>query len=259
MAKQDTVRQVAVVLAALAQIAGSALHPLGLAPLSVGGRTEPVSTPVVPAGYAFAIWGVIFLLGAVFAVWQALPRNAEDPLLRRLGWPVAATFAGNALWETLAQYGVGDVPLAVVLAVVVGTALIALRIVTGWPEPAGARRWWTVDAPVGLTAGWVSAALFANLSTAVKGVTRAPDGSVLWLVLIGVAAVFAAVQVLRARGALAYAVGVAWALAGIAAANFVAENTPAMICAAVGLIVLAVATAAGRRSHRSLAPATAAA
>ena len=260
MSERDRVRQVAVVLAAAAQVVGAALYPLGLAPMSVGGRTEPVSTPVVPAGYAFSIWGVIFVLGLVFAVWQALPRNAGDPLLRRLGWPVAATFTGNALWETMAQYGAPDAPLALLLALIVGAALVARQALVRWPEPATAGRWWRVDLPIGLTAGWVSAAFFAACSTALQAAVQrssgVPANGYVWVLLIAAAALFAVRQLLGARGPVAYAAGVAWAFVGIAVANAGAGNRPALIAALAGVAAVALATLLGRRSRRGPAAAT---
>src|SRR5690606_36947407 len=37
------------------------------------------------AGYAFSIWGLIYLALVAHGVWQALPRTPERPLVRRLG------------------------------------------------------------------------------------------------------------------------------------------------------------------------------
>jgi len=39
------------------------------------------------AGYAFAIWGLIYLWLLVYAVRQVLPQTGESLLIHRLGWP----------------------------------------------------------------------------------------------------------------------------------------------------------------------------
>ena len=39
----------------------------------VGNVSDRYPTYVVPAGYAFSIWSVIFALSLAYAVWQALP------------------------------------------------------------------------------------------------------------------------------------------------------------------------------------------
>ncbi len=39
------------------------------------------------AGWAFSIWGIIYLGLLAYAVRQALPQTGESPLIHRLGWP----------------------------------------------------------------------------------------------------------------------------------------------------------------------------
>ena len=41
----------------------------------------------VPAGYVFSIWSVIYLGLLAYAVYQGLPSQRTDPLLRALRWP----------------------------------------------------------------------------------------------------------------------------------------------------------------------------
>jgi cation transport ATPase len=50
------------------------------------------------AGYAFAIWGLIYLWLLVYAVRQALPRTGESRLIHRLGWPSALALFGIGGW-----------------------------------------------------------------------------------------------------------------------------------------------------------------
>ena len=71
----DRIRQGAVLLLAVAQVAVTAI--------ASGRILEQVETGprslVESAGYAFAIWGPIFLLCDACAVWQALPGQAANP------------------------------------------------------------------------------------------------------------------------------------------------------------------------------------
>src|SRR4030065_1224797 len=52
----------------------------------------------LPAGYVFAIWGVIYLGLIAFAIYQALPSQRENPRLRKLGYILAAANLANAFW-----------------------------------------------------------------------------------------------------------------------------------------------------------------
>ena len=93
--RADALRAGAVLLAAIAQIAGS---PLGaaLAGRSVGEVSDATRALITPAGYAFSIWGPVFALALAWAVYQALPGQRDRAVHRATGWPLAAAFAGNA-------------------------------------------------------------------------------------------------------------------------------------------------------------------
>src|SRR3712207_1379871 len=62
-----------------------------------------VTTVMVPAGYAFSIWGPIYASTAAYGIYQARPSLREDPLLRRVGWLTAPAFLGTSLWLLAAQ------------------------------------------------------------------------------------------------------------------------------------------------------------
>ena len=137
------------VLAALAQIAGS---PLGtaIAGRSVGEVSDGNRSLITPAGYAFSIWGVIFAGASAWAVYQALPGQRVRAVHRRTGWPLAAAFAGNAVWEVAFPL-VGDtapvVPAVLLSLIVATTALAWARLQDlapeGWARllPAAVSRW----------------------------------------------------------------------------------------------------------------------
>src|ERR671912_287626 len=94
-AKWDLARQVATVVGALFQVLAPVIVPIG----AIAKETPSL---VIPADYAFAIWGPIFLLCLAYATYQALPANGKNPLLQRVGWFLAGAFFLNGLWEVLA-------------------------------------------------------------------------------------------------------------------------------------------------------------
>ena len=49
-----------------------------------GTVSDRYPTLLVAAGYAFSIWGLIFLLDLVYAAWQATGRRRDDALLGRI-------------------------------------------------------------------------------------------------------------------------------------------------------------------------------
>ena len=192
---------------------------------TISTRSAALDTPVVPVPPTFAIWGLIFLSCAAFGVWQALPANLSDPLLRQVGWAALALFAGNVLWEAwVPRRGLDWVSIAIIVAELI-VVLWLLFLVTsadlsGWT-------WWLVAFPFQLFAGWVSAATFVNLSsTMVRPFSDGPVAATgpdprrpaVALALIGAAALLGLVVTLLS-GAWPYALAVAWALGGIVMAN----------------------------------------
>ena len=71
--------------------------------LPLNGQTTAAvsdSFPVyfVPAGYVFAIWGVIYLALIAYTIFQALPAQRANPTLRRIGWLYILSAAANSAW-----------------------------------------------------------------------------------------------------------------------------------------------------------------
>ena len=241
----DAPRAALVLLFALAQAVMAFWPDLRGWQNTISTRSAALPTPVVPVPPAFAIWGPIFLSCGAFGIWQALPANWGDPLLRRVGWVALALFAGNVLWEArVPRRGLDWASVAIISAELI-LALWLLLAISGAGLSGG--EWWLVAFPFGLFAGWVSAATFVNLSSTM--VRAHADGPVadtgadprrpaVALGLIGAAVVLGLVMSILS-GAWPYALAVAWALGGIALAN----RARATIAGAAGAGVLALALA----------------
>ncbi|MDQ3634920.1 MAG: hypothetical protein M3405_10510 [Acidobacteriota bacterium] len=50
---------------------------------TTGELAEKYTTDITPAGYAFSIWGVIYLGLIAFSIYQALPTQTDNYLLRK--------------------------------------------------------------------------------------------------------------------------------------------------------------------------------
>jgi hypothetical protein len=259
--RADRLRQWSTLLLALLQPPAGALAPV----LGIGRPIAAVAaesqTPVVPAGYAFLIWTPIFALALAYAVWQALPARREDPLLRRLGWWIAAAFAGNVLWMLAAQLiGRNGWHLLALILLALAPALVAFlrerrgRRAPG--EPTGPWRRWLLRPLLGLQAGWVTAAAFANLSGAARAEGVAWFGlgeTAAAVLLVLVAGLCAAAILWLSRGSPWYAAAAAWAFAAILLANMGERewNLFVAAAAAAALVLLGVVLrAAWRREDR---------
>lgn len=253
--RADTVRAGAVLLAALAQIAGS---PLGtaLAGRSVGEVSDATRSLITPAGYAFTIWGPIFAGALAWAVYQALPGQRDRPVHRATGWPLAAAFAGNAVWEVVFPL-VGDrlpvLPAVLLFAIVAAAATAWARLqpmsLDGLPRLLPA-------AVTGLLLGWVTLATavqVASAGVALGAPARGGAAQVWAVVALAAVALLGTVLVWTARVAAGpFALAVVWGLVAIVVDGGPGVVTVAAAGAAVVVTAALVVRAAGRRERTAL-------
>ena len=190
-----------------------------------------IDPPVQPAGYAFAIWGLIYswlVVSAVFGVWKRRSDAAWDhvraPLMISLavGTPWLAIANASAVWATITIF---------IMSAAAIVALIRAPKLDGW---------W-LQAPVGIYAGWLTAASFVSLGSTAAGYGIAL-GSLGWAYLAIILALGVTLAVIaRKPTAPEYGITVIWALIGIIVANL-SGAVGVMILAAAGIIVVAGAT-----------------
>lgn len=235
----DRLRQGCNLLFAVGQAAMPALTPLlGLPP--VGGISDRYPTYVVPAGYAFSIWSLIFALSIAYAVWQALPAQRESPLLRRVGWLTAAAFAGSMLWELAFPAGMYGLSVVLILGTLVSLALAVGRM-AGWRTPFSGAERWLVWIASGIYLGWITVATVANVAQALTaaGVVDLGLGAETWgMVMLIVAGLIAAAVTLATRNA-GYPLAVVWALVAV----FVARRDPPVVTESDAVAYVAVGAA----------------
>ena len=96
---RDTFRQIAVWVAFVATIiinglAGSSAALNGQVTGDVANRYLGKNL-WLPAGYVFAIWGLIYIGLIAYAIYQSLPSQRENPRLRAIGWPFVISCVAN--------------------------------------------------------------------------------------------------------------------------------------------------------------------
>lgn len=159
---------------------------------------------ITPAGWTFAIWGVIYTLAIVHAVLTL--RRGPETTSRRLQIDQVVLYGGAVLWITLAA-------LDNSVATAAGLTLMALAAVDGILTTAREHR----DEPltvatVGVYAGWVTAAFFLNLASALVALDLVSADGLGWqLVVLALAAIALAAVLIRTRGPIGYLVAAIWA------------------------------------------------
>ena len=183
--------------------------------------------PVQPAGYAFAIWGPIYVWLLVHAGFGLLKR-AEDRGWDAGRWWLIVSLAVGASWIAVAN---ANAALATVLIwVMLIGALGAL-----WHSPAEegrARDRWLAQAPLAVYAGWLTAASWVAVGFMLGGYGLLPEGWAAAVCLVAAGGMAAAVQIALPR-APEYGLAVIWALVAVAVAN-AGPTWPVALLAAIG-------------------------
>jgi hypothetical protein len=242
----DVLRQVVNVVAFVVTLVVNGLANA----LPLNGQTTAMisdSFPVrfVPAGYVFAIWGVIYLALTAFVVYQALPGQRANPLLRRVGWLFALSCALNSAWIFLWHWELFPLTLLVMAGLLVTLIAIYLRLDIG-RAAVTLRDRLLVHLPFSIYLGWITVATIANATDLLYwlGWNGAPLAPEVWAALLLLVATGITLAVLWTRRDVAYAAVIVWAFVGIlvkqADAPLVAYTAglTAALIAVVGLALL---------------------
>ncbi|MBI1416634.1 MAG: hypothetical protein GC146_05355 [Limimaricola sp.] len=197
-----------------------------------------IAPPIQPAGYAFAIWGLIYTWLAVSAVFGVI-RRRDDARWNRVRVPLIASLALGTPWLAIANASAIWATLTII-------AMAATAIAALLATPAADRGW--LRWPLALYAGWLTAASFVALgaTAAGYGIMTGPVG---WAVVGIAGALCVAVAVLRRLPAAGYGGALVWALIGIVVANGM-DNLAITTLALAGAAVVAVFTLwSGRQAH----------
>ena len=207
-------------------------------------RSDVGDPAIVPAGYAFVIWTLIYGGSVAYGVYQFMPARREDPLLREIGFFTAAAFLGTCAWLVFARFNLVWFTVACIAWMLVSLAAAFTRIVLSG-SPRTALEHWLVVMPISVFLGWVTVATFANTAAALKvsGWLDVGLSEQNWTVLMLLAAgVIASGVVVASGGNPWYAGTIVWALVAIVIANAYREpNRPVATTAAVMTAVVVVA------------------
>jgi hypothetical protein len=216
-------------IAFLATVAVNALaNSLPINGKTTGELSELYPNLFVPAGLTFSIWGLIYLLLAIFAVYQiAAPAANSADVLLRIGPLFILASAANIGWIFLWHYRRVSASLAVMLVLLASLAAIYLRLGIG----AGAASWrqrLLVHLPFSVYLGWITVATIANVTVLLVhvGWNRFGASEELWTVVVLIAAALITLAVLFTRNDLFYALVILWAFLGILIKRRAVDSPP---------------------------------
>jgi hypothetical protein len=232
----DRIRSILVLAATLGVIVFNWLAATGRLGSDTAAISAKYPTLLTPAGYAFAIWSLIYLGLIAFSIYQILPANLAR--FRSIRSFYIASCALNCAWLYFWHRDQIGVCLVVIVALWATLGAICYRL--RGPESPGET--WAAKAPFGLYFGWVTAATLVNLMILLKfQKVELSTSAETWLAVILI--VIAAGCAVLARAKLSnylYPLAIAWALTAIAVKQ--SGHTAIVVASAVGVIACLIAS-----------------
>ena len=214
---KNTLRQISVVLVLLVTITINILaDALPINGLNTGQISDTFHVYFVPAGYVFAIWGLIYMGLLTYMVYQALPAQKDNPRLQATGWWVVLGGLANGLWIFLWHYEQFIGTLAAMLVLLASLIAVYLHLGIGKTKVSKTEAC-LVRILFSVYLGWITVATIANVTDVLDflkwnafGITAQS-----WFLVVLVAVLAISILMSLSRRDVAYILVILWALVGI--------------------------------------------
>jgi hypothetical protein len=187
--------------------------------LSVGEVSAMYENLFTPAGYAFAIWGLIYLLLIAFTgfQWYNLLKKQPDHELAKTGFWFALSNIANGLWIYAWLNSFLGISILLMLLLLISLIVLTFQLrLEIWDAPLRiiAFVWW----PITIYLGWITVATVANF--AAYFVSIGWDGGFLsettWTIIMIITATIIYILLIYYRNMREAAIVGVWALVAIA-------------------------------------------
>lgn len=217
------------------------------------------SNAFTPAGYAFSIWGLIYLglLGFVIFTGRSLfSQRQPDPYLEKIGWWFVLSCVANVLWIITWLYDYTGISVLVMM-LLLGCLLKIIVNTRMELDYHPLRRYLFIFWPFAIYAGWVSIALIANIAAWLTKINWNGWGmsEVMWTVIFVVIAGLINVYMILRRNLREYAAAGIWGLVAVAVANTQDGGSTAIITACyivAGILLLTMGFSGMKSKERSI-------
>ncbi|MFC1861753.1 hypothetical protein ACFLX6_00450 [Chloroflexota bacterium] len=198
----------------------------------------------VPAGLTFSIWGVIYILLAIFVIYGlviSIKNNTQKTaFIENIGILFFISSLANIGWIFAWHYEI--LPLSLVLMLVILGALITiyLRLHIGKSDSTLNERY-LVHLPFSVYLGWITIATIANVTAVLVDINWNTFGlgEQFWTVAVIIVGIAIALSILLTRKDIFYCLVVDWALLGILLKRL-ADSTPVQSVIIISIIGMAL-------------------
>lgn len=213
---------------------------------TIGNVSDQYRTLITPEGYAFSIWGLIYLLLLGFVIYTGRSlfkpeKNEADGFVENMGWWFVISCVANCTWIIAWLYGYAGLSVLILVVAMISLLMILFPALNFGKD--GAKKWF-VNIPFQIYAGWMSVALIVATASWLHKIGWDGFGiseRVWTIILISIASIIHLLMTSK-KGAPFFAFVGAWAFVAIAQANRDTDSTVYIfaISAAVVLMISSI-------------------
>ncbi len=212
--------------------------------MTVGEVSANYQNYFTPAGYAFSIWGFIYLLLLGFVIYQwrgTLNDKTIDTDIERIGWWFVISCLANCGWLIAWLYEYTGISVLLILTLLLTLLGIIVRLNINNKTVSLQKRVF-ITWPFSVYAGWVTVAVIANMAAWLTSTSwnRWNIAETNWtIIMIAVAMLINLFMVVR-RNMYVYALSGIWALIAIANRNEAGPIVRASFITAAALLAVCI-------------------
>ncbi len=222
---------------------------------TIGEISKEYDNLFTPAGYAFAIWGVIFLglfAYAIFQVQRAFFSKKESPFIEQTGYWLVLANVLNATWVLAFVYDYTGLSVLIMLGILFSLIKIILNTnMERWDAPIEviALVWW----PICLYSGWIAVATIANVSAYLTKISwdGFGVGDQEWTIIMITIATLLNIVMVWKRNMREFAIVGVWSLVAIFVRHQNSINSVANTALACSIILFVIIGIHGYRNRET--------
>jgi hypothetical protein len=200
----------------------------------------------VPSGLTFSIWGLIYILLAIFVIYGlviALRKDTQkSSFIENIGILFFISCLANIGWIFAWHYEILPLSLVLILVILGSLVPIYIRLHIGKSDATRIEKY-LVHLPFSVYLGWITIATIANFTALLVDVNWNTFGlgEQFWAVAVIVVGIAIALSILFTRKDIFYCLVVDWALLGILLKRISVETTPVqsvIVITIVGMVLI---------------------
>lgn len=194
-------------------------NALPLNGMTTGEVSDSYSNLIAPAGYTFAIWGLIYVLLAFHVIYQlgffrSGERSEVTQLMKRIAVYFSISSVANALWIVAWHYG--KLGTSIVLMLIILVSLIIINGMTVKGDLSFKEKFF-IRLPFSVYFGWITVATIANITAYFVSIDWNGFGlsDQTWTVIILLVGTVIGIATLFKNWVASYGFVLVWAYVGI--------------------------------------------